>query len=127
MLLQGAQVRRVGRADIYRDVIGDLIHRFKAGKVIRNRIGDRHAARLADVHAEDAVGPVPAQILCDSFSADVIESEVIYQRAILRKTKQAWLWISRLRLTCDGADFDESKTQRCQFANVTSVLIKTGS
>ena len=70
MLLQGAQVRRVGRADIYGDVIGDVIHRFKAGKVIRNRIGDRHAARLADVHADDAVGPVPAQTLCDWFSAD---------------------------------------------------------
>src|SRR5437667_11998081 len=66
------------------------------------------------------------QILSNLRSAHIIESETVDQRAILRKTKDARLRIPALPFVCDRADFDESKTERCKFANVSSVLIKTG-
>jgi len=124
VLLQLAQVRRVRRADVDRDIVGNVVHRIEAGEVIRNRLFDRDAARLADVDAEDAIGPMPSQVISDSFSADVIEAEAIDQRAIFRQTKHARLGTSGLRFICDGADFDESKTERAKFADVTPVLIK---
>ena len=65
------------------------------------------------------------QILSDLRCAQVIESETIDQRAIFRKTKDARLRIPALPFVCDRADFDETKTERCKFANVTSILIKS--
>ena len=66
-------------------------------------------ARLGKDHPDTAATLYDLAVLYQAQS-QYDSAEPIYQRAILRKTKQARLWISRLHLTCDGADFDESKT-----------------
>ena len=75
-----------------------LINRFEALKVFSSRALNRGAARLANVHAQDAIGPMAFDILGELGGAAVVKSRAIYECAISRQAKKPRPRIPWLRL-----------------------------
>ena len=130
-LLQVAQARRVRRADVEHDVISEFVQAPKRIKVILDGVFERSGFRFADVDADGDSRPAPArpqfrQTLRDDIGAVIVEAEAIDERLLHGITKDSRPRISRLRLRGDGADFDETETERFPRGERDAVLVEAG-
>ena len=60
------------------------------------------------------------------FMACIVEPKPVDDGPILHKAKNAWLWISRLRLRGNGPDFGKSKPKPQQRIRHFGILVKPG-
>ena len=114
--MQRAQAGRVGRTDVQRDVIGERMQFSKAIEVILRRLLDWRGAGFTDVDSNRDGRPFaaraqPLQPPDDSVGTVIVKSERIDQRRLTGKAKDPRFGIARLRLSCDGADLDETEPE----------------
>ena len=131
MLLQSAQTRRVGRADVEHDVIGDRCELPKAVEVVRPSFLERSCLGFTEIDAnrnrrrQSALTQTP-ETCADHIGAIIIEAEPVDQRLLFWVTKNARPRISRLRFGGHGADLDEAKPERLPGGNCHAVLVEAG-
>ena len=66
------------------------------------------------------------QSLRNRVRAVVVETKPIDQRLLLRQSKNARLWVSRLRLCGHGPNLDKTESERCPCGKSNTVLVQPG-
>jgi hypothetical protein len=130
VVLQRAQIARVGARDVDRDVIGMRVDRVEPGEIVGRRALDRRRRVLADVEADDAARGAKTPRLFDvgdeGVDAVVVEPEAVDQRLRLGQPEEPRLRVAGLRLRRHGADFDEAEAERAEPVDAAAVLVEPG-
>src|ERR1700730_2070295 len=130
-LLERAQARRIRRADVENEVVGEIPQPAKRLQVIVRRLVNGREFGFANVDADRNCRPAtafaqPAQTVGHDIGAVVVEAETINQRLLLAVAENARPRISRLRLGRYGPDFDETETKRRPGRKSDTVFIEAG-
>ena len=123
--MQLPQARRVGRADVDRQIVRNDAHCPDA----RNIIGDPVRAVLvgADVDADNAATRTAfEQALVRGGMAMVVEAQAVDHRAILAQPEQPRLVVPGLRLRGDRADLDEAEAEAQHLPGDLGILVEPG-
>src|SRR5699024_11111970 len=110
-VLKLAQVCRIGRGGVDRDVVTAGIDSLQAVAVVAGGFSHRCFLLLADVGADDTAESPLVQPLDQVIDALVVEAQAIDERAVLAQAEQARLRVARLRFRSGGANLDEAETQ----------------
>jgi hypothetical protein len=127
--LQIAQARRVGRAHVHHQVVGQRREQGRARDVVCGGVDVGRGLVLADVHADDARPATPpprAQAGSHRVGAAVVEAQPVDERSIVDQPEHPRLRVARLRPRRDGADLDEAEAEREQRVDAARVLVEAG-
>ena len=129
--LQRAQVLRVGRRNVDRNVVGVVVHLVEALFVVGKRIFDRRDGILADVDTEDAAAQTErigaAQIFENLVDTLVVEAHAVDHAFSGNQTEKTGLGVARLRERRDRADFNVTETETAESIHAFAVLVHAGS
>ena len=110
-LLEGAQLRRIRRADVERQIVGGGRQPLDARAVIARGVGELGAPALADADAARHAARRRAQRRGGALGARVVEAHAVHDRALGRKAEHPRARIARLRMGGEGPALDEAETR----------------
>jgi hypothetical protein len=124
LLLKLLQTRGIGRTDIDDDIVGDGVYTLEGYQVIVGGLLQGYDATLADIDAEDAIGPAMREAFGDGGRPVVIEPQAVYEGSIPGKTKEPGRRIARLGMARDGADLYEAKSKSGEGGRPVAVFVE---
>src|SRR5690606_25082895 len=111
LAMQAAQVLRVGRGDVHRDIVGVLVYALQTEDIVVDSTFNRGVGILTDIQAKHApVLPELAglDVLDESVQSIVIEPQSIDQTIFFRKPVHTRLRVAALSPGRYGSDFDKT-------------------
>src|SRR5437867_5779808 len=117
LVLQLAEVRSIGRADVDDEEVGMWLQHPEGVSVIFGCLVQRGDFGFAEINADRMAGPAVesapmSELLGDGFGSGIVETHAVDDRLIGWHTKKAWLGIAGLRMPGDAAQLGEAETER---------------
>src|SRR4051812_33295992 len=128
LFLQRTQARRIWRADVEHDVVGEIAQLAERVQIIIRGFLQWRGLRFADVYPDWNGGPATARAQLreppgNNVSAVIVETEAIDQCLSLGVPKDARLRVSGLRLRCHRADLHEPEAECRPYRQRDAVLV----